>query len=439
MGSHMGTESQDADSQRLRIAIVSQYGDRVTPPRMNSVGICSRFLARALASRCAVRVYGVSDTGEGQDFTEADGVRYRLFEKTRHDARAARFFTRTRRFHKYLNRGLGIPAWSSPLIGGRYAAMVARDLARDPVDAVLVQHSATPVAPIRRMLPDLPVILHLHAPLSPQALSRGYRRKLGMADAISAVSRFVAAHTERLLGGKAHVIRNGCDLGGITGHGLSGAHRETAFVYAGAVSPEKGIHVLVDAFNLVSAERPDVRLEIVGPIGSRTFSDVYPQKDDPFLASVEPLFRGDYKALLLDRIAPHARARVSFRGFIPWESLLDEIARARVFVFPSICDEGFGLPPVEAMALGTVPIVSDGGGLPEVVADGINGFVVEKGNAEALAEAMLRLTDDGPLWERMSAESRARAASDYSWDRAADDLLEVVRQLEQAGRRSAQG
>ncbi|MCB6180118.1 glycosyltransferase family 4 protein [Rhodobacter sp. Har01] len=401
---------------------------------MNSVGICSRFLAKALAARCSVRVYGVSDSNAAQEITEADGVQYRLFEKTEFDLRAARFFTRTRRFHKYLNGGLGIPAWSSPLIGGRYAAMVARDLARDPVDAVLVQHSATPIAAIRKALPDTPLVLHLHAALSPQALSRSYLRKLGMADAISGVSGFVAEHTGRLLGRKAHVIRNGCDLGAIAQSDLpTTRHRDTTFIYAGAVSPEKGVHVLVDAFNMVSAQRPDVSLQIVGPIGSRTFSDVYPQKDDPFLASVEPLFKSDYGAHLRDRIAPHARARVVFRGFMPWANLLSEIAGARVFVFPSICDEGFGLPPIEAMALGTVPIVSAGGGLPEAVTNGVCGFVVEKGSATALAEAMLKLNDDPSLWERMSAASRARAASDFTWDRAAEDFLTALKTPDRPG------
>jgi alpha-1,3-rhamnosyl/mannosyltransferase len=90
-------------------------------------------------------------------------------------------------------------------------------------------------------------------------------------------------------------------------------------------------------------------------------------------------------------------------------------AGARAFVFPSRC-EGFGLPPLEAMACGTPVIVSNVSSLPEVIGDA--GLFVDPEDPAAIARAMADLISDDALHADLSARGRARAAL-FSWERVA--------------------
>ncbi len=109
---------------------------------------------------------------------------------------------------------------------------------------------------------------------------------------------------------------------------------------------------------------------------------------------------------------PAARARglpgVTFAGeqhdVVPW------LQRARVFLLPSEV-ESFGLAALEAMSCGVPVVASNVGGLPEVVADGVTGFLHEVGDVEAMAISTLRLLEDEALHARMAAAARERAVS----------------------------
>jgi glycosyltransferase involved in cell wall biosynthesis len=88
--------------------------------------------------------------------------------------------------------------------------------------------------------------------------------------------------------------------------------------------------------------------------------------------------------------------------------------------------EGFGLPALEAMAVGT-PVVSSGGGaLPEVTGDAA--LPVAEPTGEAWAAAIARISGEDALWERLSAAGRARAR-EFSWDAAARATAQVYRSL----------
>jgi glycosyltransferase involved in cell wall biosynthesis len=81
------------------------------------------------------------------------------------------------------------------------------------------------------------------------------------------------------------------------------------------------------------------------------------------------------------------------------------------------------------MGCGIPVVVSDAGGLPEVVEDGVSGLVVPKGDADALAKAIGRLLDDDLLRARMGRAARDRARLLFDWDlsaRAFDDLYRAV-------------
>jgi len=107
--------------------------------------------------------------------------------------------------------------------------------------------------------------------------------------------------------------------------------------------------------------------------------------------------------------------RVTVTGFIPDALLPVAYNAADAFVYPSLY-EGFGLPPLEALACGVPTLVSSATSLPEVVGDAA--LMVDPLDVDALAEGLLRVTTDDALRAKLAAAGPARAAG-FSWQRAA--------------------
>lgn len=116
-------------------------------------------------------------------------------------------------------------------------------------------------------------------------------------------------------------------------------------------------------------------------------------------------------------------ARVHFPGFIGEQDKPALYALARVFLYASEY-EGFGLPPLEAMACGTPVLCANTASLPEVVGDA--GLLLSPDDPRAWSEALRVVWDDSRQWENMRA-SGLRRAGKFSWERAARETLAVYR------------
>ena len=172
---------------------------------------------------------------------------------------------------------------------------------------------------------------------------------------------------------------------------------ERYVLFVGTLEPRKNLAGLLRAFARVAAEEPALHLAVVGARG---------WLDDDIFA----LHRG----LGLE-------ARVRFAGYVAAEELPRWYQAATLFVYPSFY-EGFGLPPLEAMACGTPVITSNVSSLPEVV--GSAGVTVDPADEAALAAALLRVWRDEPLRARLRSDGLARAA-EFSWARMARETRAV--------------
>ena len=168
-------------------------------------------------------------------------------------------------------------------------------------------------------------------------------------------------------------------------------------MFLGTLEPRKDVPTLLRAFAPVHAEHPDLLLALVGRRGW-----LYA----PIFAEIE--------ALGLREVVRHIEDAAD-------ADLLPLLDGASAFAFPSRY-EGFGLPPLEALARGVPTVVADTSSLPEVVGDAA--LLFPPGDHEALAAALRRLLSDDGLRADLRARGPARAAG-FTWERAARETLAV--------------
>ena len=132
-----------------------------------------------------------------------------------------------------------------------------------------------------------------------------------------------------------------------------------------------------------------------------------------------------FDSIIADAARLGIRTRIIFPGFADDEDLPALYRSAELFVFPSLY-EGFGLPPLEAMACGTPVVTSNVSSLPEVVGDA--GLTVDPTDIYDLAGAMSRALQDSQLQQQMIQRGLARAA-EFTWLRAAAQLGQIYQQI----------
>nr|MEE4269749.1 glycosyltransferase family 4 protein [Candidatus Krumholzibacteria bacterium] len=121
---------------------------------------------------------------------------------------------------------------------------------------------------------------------------------------------------------------------------------------------------------------------------------------------------------------------VEFKGFMPWQELVETLHRAHVFLNPSP-KEGWGLTVIEANQCGLPVVASDRPGLKDSVRHGETGALVPYGDHAAFAREALLLLNDPDLW-RQRSEAARRWAATFSWSRCAEESLDLMTRV--AGR-----
>jgi L-malate glycosyltransferase len=124
-------------------------------------------------------------------------------------------------------------------------------------------------------------------------------------------------------------------------------------------------------------------------------------------------------------------SRVRFTGRVPHGEVPAVLRGFDVFVVPSVLDsESFGVAAVEAQACALPVIASEVGGLPEVVRNGVTGYVVPPGDPVALADRMMQLATKPELRNLLGAAGRAHVVEQYTWERNARRMLDVYAGLD---------
>lgn len=246
-------------------------------------------------------------------------------------------------------------------------------------------------------------------------LSRNIRFYCNRAEVILTVSEFSRQEIHHYLGiplEKIQVVYNGVDMeqyhpdyseeqihASMARYQIDGHY----ILYMGTLEPRKNIETLIKAYRIFKEahEGPIPKLVLAGK-----------------------------KGWLYDSIFHMVRElglenQVIFTGYIETEDTAPLFCGAEMFIFPSLY-EGFGIPPLEAMACGTPVITSDCSSLPEVVGDA--GLMAPPMDAEALAEKMEMLVKDHELCVRLKQAGLERAKQ-FTWEASAEKLVQIYRKI----------
>ena len=239
------------------------------------------------------------------------------------------------------------------------------------------------------------------------------RRVLKGAARIFAVSKFTKSEIEKLFGiapSHIEVVYNAIDERFLHGHATEADRQFLAeryqvnypfLLYAGRIGPHKNVVRIIEAFSALKAELdkegkyPGLKLIIIGDELSK----------HPYLRRT--VIRGG------------VQNDVRFLGFIPIDVLRIFYDAAKIFVFPSLY-EGFGLPPLEAMAHGTPVLASNTSSLPEVV--GSAAVLVNPENVFEIMRALHRMLVDQGLRDKLKRRCYEQAKK-FSWDVSAQQIL----------------
>lgn len=244
-------------------------------------------------------------------------------------------------------------------------------------------------------------------------------------------SRFAADHADRIVtvsnhaaeriaakyslkGGQPLCIHNGMPKAAFkfpSREAITGARQRHALenpylLYVGSLEPKKGIDQLLRAFaRLLEGGQDDHQLALIGAAASKEWR------------VEDAIARSDVPA-----------DRVRALGYLPDEDRHALLAGCEAFVYPSLY-EGFGLPPLEALALGRPCVVHDGTSLPEVV--GEEALVVDAEDEKAFSITLEKALSDRGYRDRV-AKSGPTHARTFSWEKAAGEYLRLFDELEAA-------
>jgi glycosyltransferase involved in cell wall biosynthesis len=249
------------------------------------------------------------------------------------------------------------------------------------------------------------------------------RRALRKAARLLAVSQFTRSEVMRKFdvpGDRIEVVYNAIDERFLHGHASEADRQLIAeryqvnypfLLYAGAIRPHKNVVRIIEAFSALKTELekeqqlPDLKLIIIG--------------DD----------LSGHPGLRRTVVRSGVQNDVRFLGFVPIEVLRIFYDVAKIFVFPSLY-EGFGLPPLEAMAHGTPVVTSNTSSLPEVT--GNAALLVNPENVFEIQRALQRALLDPVLRARMKQRGYEQAQR-FSWTSSVERILAIYREVARRG------
>ena len=406
----------------MKIAFVNQPMDGVIPPYQNSIGIWTFQVARRVAQNNEVIVYAKWMRTQKQWQEETGEIEYRFVWALPNKiiSKITGFLARFQKKER--------PVHASILYYLDYILQVALDLRKEKCDFIHIHNFTQFVSVVRAFNPNAKIVLHMNCEWLSQLDQRMIERRMAKADLILGSSDYITEKIRRRFPHFAKVCQtvfNGVDANYFVSqndNGIEKANSDQRLLFVGRVSPEKGVHDLIDAFGQVAERYPNAKLDIVGPVGELPVDFIINLSDEPEVAQLASLYEESYEIQLRRLVPSHLAEQVSFWGSVPHDKILKHYHNTDILINPSY-SESFGMSLVEAMASEKPVVATRVGGMQEIVKEGETGLLVERGNISALAEAIIQLLADAELRQSMGKAGRKRVLSLFDWDQVAESLI----------------
>jgi glycosyltransferase involved in cell wall biosynthesis len=409
----------------MKIAFVSQPWTYANPPiGCDSIAIWTHQVGRRLTQFCDVVVYGRKGRFHPCKVEQIKGIEYRRVSVALDQlSRGLRLLDR---WH-LLNPKR--PIFASHLYYLAYIVQVAYDLRQQQCDIIHIHNFSQFVPIVRAFNPQAKIVLHMHCEWLTQLDPAILTSRLAQADLIIACSHYLTRKIRKRFpqfAGRCQTVFNGVDAEFFRprtqARPISTGTKHLLFV--GRVSPEKGVHILLEAFQIVAQHLPHVELSIAGPEVMLSKEFIVKLEDTGYVADLAKFYASDYSAALKQQIPSHLVDSIHFRGERSREELLLDYSNADLLINPSL-SEAFGMSLVEAMAM-EIPVIGAAvGGMTDVIEDGKTGLLVPPNHPKALADAILRLLIDDALSASMGAAGHQQVLELFSWDRVTETLLKL--------------
>lgn len=297
-------------------------------------------------------------------------------------------------------------------------------LRKEKVDVVHVTHHESPIAIPSRLVVTIHDCVHVLFPPEDKSRFHNYRRYLRTKRVVDRASQVIAVSNStkhdlinifNLDPTKVSVIYNALDarfsLATATENSAQVLERyqlkDPFILYSGRIRPHKNLQRLIEAFAVLKSEL----------------------RDNELWRNLKLIIIGDelshHQYLRLTVVRSGVQQDVRFFGFVPSPVLREFYQSAAMFAFPSLY-EGFGLPPLEAMANGTPVLASNTSSLPEVLGDAA--ILVNPENVFEIARGMKTILLDDAVRQRLIEKGRHQVTK-FSWKLAAKRVVETYEQV----------
>ena len=297
------------------------------------------------------------------------------------------------------------------------AVLLGDWMARTGVSHVHVQFATTVGLIAARIFP-ITLSMTIHGPAEfDDAVGFRLADKVRAAAFVCATSRWARSQLMRLCDvsqwPKLHIVPQGVDPAVFRPCPFRERPSPFQIICVGRLAPVKGLHVLVEAVDLLVRQGRRVRLRLVG--------------DGPDRASLE-------REVSTRGLTPH----VSFEGWANQDRVRAFYAESDIFALPSFAE---GVPTVlmEAMAMEIPCVATAIAGIPELIRDGVDGILVPPSDGGQLADAIARLMDDPGLRRRLGAAGRRSVMERYALRRNAAALADLLGPLTSQNHRARAG
>jgi glycosyltransferase involved in cell wall biosynthesis len=323
------------------------------------------------------------------------------------------------------------PLFASPWHHLGYAAEIGRRVRQLGCDVVHVMNYSQFVPVIRKLHPRCRISLHMQCEWLSQLDTGLVEKRLNQTDLVIGCSEYITRKTAKKFPQYANrcvTVPNAASEVASDG----GSRRDSkAVLCVNRLSPEKGIHILIQAFRQVLKKFPDARLHLVGGAWAVPLEFLVELSDEPQVRALRVFYKNGgsgtkdpYVEVLEKEAGEELGKRINFEGHVVHDQIGQYYKRAAVLVSSSVWNEPFGISLVEAMMHGVPVVATRVGGMTYTVDHGRTGFLVDPEDPTALAKAICEILGDRERARRMGEAGRKRALEKFSWEKSADLLLE---------------